>query len=30
VVGPDGRLLGASYNVKPEDTSPEALAALSA
>jgi thioredoxin-dependent peroxiredoxin len=30
VVGPDGRLLSASYGVKPEDTSPEALAALSA
>jgi peroxiredoxin Q/BCP len=30
VVGPDGRLLSASYDVKPEDTSPEALAALSA
>jgi peroxiredoxin Q/BCP len=30
VVGPDGRLLQASYGVKPEDTSPEALAALSA
>jgi thioredoxin-dependent peroxiredoxin len=30
VVGPDGRILRASYNVKPEDTSPEALAALSA
>lgn len=30
VVGADGRLLRASYNVKPEDTTPEALAALSA
>ena len=30
VVGADGRLLIASYNVKPEDTTPEALAALSA
>jgi peroxiredoxin Q/BCP len=30
VVGPDGRLMQASYGVKPEDTSPEALAALSA
>jgi peroxiredoxin Q/BCP len=30
VVGPDGRLVSASYGVKPEDTSPEALAALSA
>jgi thioredoxin-dependent peroxiredoxin len=30
VVGADGRLLGASYGVKPEDTSPEALAALTA
>ena len=30
VVGADGRILHASYNVKPEDTSPEALAALSA
>jgi len=30
VVGADGRLLSASYNVKPEDTTPEALAALSA
>ncbi len=30
VVGADGRLLQASYDVKPEDTSPEALAALSA
>jgi thioredoxin-dependent peroxiredoxin len=28
VVGPDGRLLSASYGVKPEDTTPEALAAL--
>jgi thioredoxin-dependent peroxiredoxin len=30
VVGSDGRLLRASYGVKPEDTTPEALAALSA
>jgi peroxiredoxin Q/BCP len=30
VVGPDGRLVRASYGVKPEDTTPEALAALSA
>jgi peroxiredoxin Q/BCP len=30
VVGADGRILRASYNVKPEDTTPEALAALSA
>jgi len=30
VVGPDGRLTGVAYNVKPEDTTPEALAALSA
>ena len=30
VVGADGRLLSASYGVKPEDTTPEALAALSA
>ena len=30
VVGADGRLLAASYGVKPEDTTPEALAALSA
>jgi len=30
VVGPDGRILRASYNVTPEDTTPEALAALSA
>jgi peroxiredoxin Q/BCP len=30
VVGTDGRVLRASYNVKPEDTTPEALAALSA
>jgi peroxiredoxin Q/BCP len=30
VVGADGRLLRASYGVKPEDTTPEALAALSA
>jgi peroxiredoxin Q/BCP len=30
VAGPDGRLLQASYDVKPEDTSPQALAALSA
>jgi peroxiredoxin Q/BCP len=30
VVGPDGRLVHASYDVKPEDTTPEALAALSA
>jgi peroxiredoxin Q/BCP len=30
VVGPDGRLLSAAYGVKPEDTTPEALAALSA
>jgi peroxiredoxin Q/BCP len=30
VVDADGRLLQASYDVKPEDTSPEALAALSA
>ncbi|MDP9259422.1 MAG: peroxiredoxin [Actinomycetota bacterium] len=30
VVGPDGRLVRASYDVKPEDTTPEALAALSA
>jgi peroxiredoxin Q/BCP len=30
VVGPDGRLVHASYGVKPEDTTPEALAALSA
>ncbi len=29
-VGADGRLLAASYGVKPEDTTPEALAALSA
>ena len=29
VVGPDGRILRASYNVTPEDTTPEALAALS-
>jgi len=28
VVGPDGRLVRASYDVKPEDTTPEALAAL--
>ena len=27
---PDGRLVRASYDVKPEDTTPEALAALSA
>jgi peroxiredoxin Q/BCP len=30
VVAPDGRLVHASYGVKPEDTTPEALAALSA
>ena len=30
VVAPDGRLVRASYGVKPEDTTPEALAALSA
>ena len=30
VVGPDGRLVQASYGVKPEDTTPEALAALTA
>ena len=30
VVGADGRLVRASYGVKPEDTTPEALAALSA
>ena len=30
VVGPDGLLVRASYGVKPEDTTPEALAALSA
>jgi peroxiredoxin Q/BCP len=30
VVGPDGHLVRASYGVKPEDTTPEALAALSA
>jgi peroxiredoxin Q/BCP len=30
VVDADGRILRASYNVKPEDTTPEALAALSA
>jgi peroxiredoxin Q/BCP len=30
VVGADGRLLQASYGVKPEETSPGALAALSA
>jgi peroxiredoxin Q/BCP len=30
VVGADGRLLQASYGVKPEETSPDALAALSA
>ena len=30
VVGTDGRLVRASYGVKPEDTTPEALAALSA
>ena len=30
VVGADGRLLAASYDVKPEDTTPGALAALSA
>ena len=30
VVGADGRLIAASYDVKPEDTTPEALAALSA
>jgi thioredoxin-dependent peroxiredoxin len=30
VVGADGRIVSASYNVKPEDTTPEALAALSA
>ena len=30
VVGPDGRLVRASYDVKPEDTTPQALAALSA
>jgi peroxiredoxin Q/BCP len=30
VVGADGRLLSASYGVTPEDTTPEALAALSA
>jgi thioredoxin-dependent peroxiredoxin len=30
VVGPDGRLVHASYDVKPEATTPEALAALSA
>jgi peroxiredoxin Q/BCP len=30
VVGTDGRIALASYNVKPEDTTPEALAALSA
>ena len=30
VVGADGRLVRASYDVKPEDTTPEALAALSA
>ena len=29
VVGADGRILRASYNVTPEDTTPEALAALS-
>ena len=28
VVGADGRIVRASYNVKPEDTTPEALAAL--
>jgi peroxiredoxin Q/BCP len=30
VVGADGRLVRASYDVSPEDTTPEALAALSA
>jgi thioredoxin-dependent peroxiredoxin len=30
VVAPDGRLAAASYGVKPEDTTPEALAALKA
>ena len=30
VVGPDGRLVRASYDVSPEDTTPQALAALSA
>jgi peroxiredoxin Q/BCP len=30
VVAADGRLVHASYGVKPEDTAPEALAALSA
>jgi thioredoxin-dependent peroxiredoxin len=30
VVGPDGRLVHASYDIKPEDTTPEALAALAA
>ena len=30
VVGADGRLVQASYDVKPEDTTPEALAALTA
>ena len=30
VVGSDGRLVQASYDVKPEDTTPEALAALTA
>jgi peroxiredoxin Q/BCP len=30
VVGADGRVLAASYDVKPEDTTPEALAALTA
>ena len=30
VVGADGRLVQASYGVKPEDTTPEALAALTA
>ncbi len=30
VVGGDGRLVQASYDVKPEDTTPEALAALTA
>jgi len=28
--GPDGRLVQAAYGVKPEDTTPEALAALTA
>jgi peroxiredoxin Q/BCP len=30
VIGPDGRIVAAAYGVKPEDTTPKALAALAA